>query len=284
MIAAWLCWAPTSTTTPATARNKGVQAGSVMGDDQDVAGLQGTRVGRVGHDASGARCDTWAHADAHERAGVGVDIALLGAKWPGGRRWDLALEPERRDPGLEVVAVRGALGDDVGELVRGAQKRCQLVDGEQEQVGTVELVAAGQLVQRAAGRFEAADEGRLGRLAGGGVHECRGEGPAEQGALRCPQTSEHHGSGLGTCGGEPFLGALWVTLLRCVAQPLDGREGDLGVGAPGGGGQLPLVGATRSEGVAEAVELGHEGGGASVVAKSRLEPVDALVERRRQGG
>ena len=29
MVAAWLVWAPTFTTTPATARNKGVQAGSV---------------------------------------------------------------------------------------------------------------------------------------------------------------------------------------------------------------------------------------------------------------
>ena len=93
------------------------------GRDEDVVGLEVAGFGGVGDDSRRSGRHAGADAEPRESASAGVGPGAFGPQLPRGRRWDLALEPERWDAVLEVASPGPPFGDDVGDGVRVAAGR-----------------------------------------------------------------------------------------------------------------------------------------------------------------
>ena len=143
--------------------------------DEDVERPELAGIGRVGHDPRRARRRAGAHAQPGHDSLLAVGADAITAQLPGRRRRDRPLEPERRDPRLQVLAPAAPLGDRGREGGAVGECRRQLVDRQQAQVVVRESGTPSELDERVPGQVEEAHERRLHALAmrrveGGDAH------------------------------------------------------------------------------------------------------------------
>src|SRR5258706_7023470 len=162
------------------------------------------------------------------------------------RRWNLAVDPKRRNPRLQEVTTETPFGYHVGECTRVGENCRELVDREKKEVSVVKPATPRQLGQSAASRVQHPDESCFRPLALGLVVDGGPHGHVEEASLESRKIRTHAGCERQPLACEPSSDRDRITIVGTVPKAIDHREGDRRAAPPRWRRQLPFVGSTTA--------------------------------------